>query len=105
MSIMTKSQLKTFFLAFVALLVLFPQHARATEFRVESQRSEVKVGEPFLVMAVISSQESLNVVGGQLVFPSEALKVIDIQDGNSVINFWIEKPEVTRSGVIEFSGV
>jgi hypothetical protein len=53
----------------------------------------------------VHSENQLNAIEGRLVFPKDLLSVREIRDGNSVINFWIEKPRENVSGTITFSGV
>lgn len=91
------------FLLSLALFVAIP--AFAAEIRLDAHKSEINSGEQFLVDIVIHSEESLNAIEGRLVFPTDKLLVKEIRDGNSVINFWVEKPHVETSGVILFSGI
>lgn len=79
--------------------------ARAAEIRLDAHKSEINLGEQFLADIIIHSEESLNAVEGRLVFPADKFLVKEIRDGNSVINFWIEKPHIEASGVILFSGI
>ena len=95
---------KNFFIV-LALFALFPFVASASEIRLEASKVEVRTGEQFVVTAFMSADESLNAVEGRLVFPQDLLSVKEIRDGNSVINFWIEKPHEESNGVIVFSGV
>ena len=77
----------------------------AAEIRLDAHRLEINSGEQLLVDIVIHSEESLNAIEGRLVFPADKLLVKEIRDGNSVINFWVEKPRIEASGVILFSGI
>ncbi len=51
--------------------------------------------------------ESINAIEGIVNFPAAALELAEIRDGNSIINFWIEKPNSTEasSGSFHFSGI
>lgn len=93
------------FLIVLTLFALFPFVASASEIRLEASKVEVRTGEQFVVTTFISADESLNAVEGRLVFPQDLLSVKDIRDGNSVINFWVEKPRIEASGIILFSGI
>ena len=95
---------KNFFIV-LALFALFPFVASASEIRLEASKVEVRTGEQFVVTAFMSADESLNAVEGRLVFPQDLLSVKEIRDGNSVINFWVEKPRIEASGIILFSGI
>lgn len=91
------------FLLSLALFVAVPVFA--AEIRLDANKSEINSGEQFLVDIVIHSEESLNAIEGRLTFPTDKLLVKEIRDGNSVINFWVEKPHIDGSGVILFSGI
>ena len=91
------------FLLSLTLFVATPVFA--AEIRLDANKSKINSGEQFLVDIVIHSEESLNAVEGRLVFPADKLIVKEIRDGNSVINFWVEKPRLEASGVILFSGI
>ncbi len=91
------------FLLSLALFVAVPVFA--AEIRLDAHKTEINSGEQFLVDIIIHSEESLNAVEGRLIFPADKLLVKDIRDGNSVINFWVEKPRIEVSGVILFSGI
>ncbi|MSU74359.1 hypothetical protein EXS57_01100 [Candidatus Kaiserbacteria bacterium] len=91
------------FLLLLALYTATPVFA--AEIRLDAHKAEVNSGEQFLLDIVIHSEESLNAVEGRLVFPADKLIVKEIRDGNSVVNFWIEKPRIESSGIILFSGI
>lgn len=55
-------------------------------------------------VAIDAAGENLNAFEGTVIFPNDLLKVKEIQDGDSVVNFWIEKPEEIGNG-IKFSGI
>ena len=82
-----------------------PLFAFAAEIRLDSHKAEVKTGEQFVVDVIVHSEEQLNAVEGRISFPADMLSVREIRDGNSVINFWVEKPRESASGSIAFSGI
>ena len=53
----------------------------------------------------INTEEALNAVEGKVIFPSELLELKEIKDGNSIVNFWLERPVAGKAGEITFSGV
>lgn len=55
-------------------------------------------------VAVDATGENLNAFEGTVIFPDNLLKVKEIRDGDSVVNFWIEKPKESGNG-IRFSGI
>ena len=89
----------------ITSFVLFALPLFAAELRVETSLSEVVDRKYFLADLVIQSDDSVNAIEGVFVYPSNLLKVIGIEDGNSVINFWIEKPSENKIGEISFSGI
>ena len=101
--IVTKTSCLLVFL--FVLFSVFAPLAQAGEIRLDAQKSELNSGEQFLVNVVIHSEESLNAIEGRLIFPQDLLSIKEIRDGNSVINFWVEKPRVESSGVVLFSGI
>ncbi len=89
----------------LAILILFPLTASAAEVRLESNKIKIKTGEQFTVSIIVHSQESINALSGRLVFLPYMLEVKEIRDGNSSINFWIEKPYLEKLGAVSFSGI
>src|SRR3989344_1896109 len=87
------------------LALCAPLSALAAEIRLDSHKVEVKTGEQFVVDVIVNSEVQLNAVEGQLIFPEDLLSVREIRDGNSVINFWVEKPRESALGRIAFSGI
>ncbi|MBI5221905.1 MAG: hypothetical protein HY980_00175 [Candidatus Magasanikbacteria bacterium] len=53
----------------------------------------------------MNTEETLNAVEGRVIFPSELLELTAVQDGNSVISFWLERPMVGKTGEVSFSGI
>lgn len=49
--------------------------------------------------------ENINAMEGTIFYPHELLELKEIQDGNSIINFWIERPKKSTTGQIRFSGI
>ncbi len=54
-----------------------------------------------------TDSQLVNAVQGTIVLPAVSADVIGIQDGNSIINFWIKKPEAECADMcrIEFAGI
>src|SRR3989344_5743532 len=97
--------IKTSSIFLLTLILFVAVPVFAAEIRLDTNKSEINSSEQFLVDIVIHSAESLNAIEGQLIFPTDKLSVKEIRDGNSVINFWVEKPHIEASGVILFSGI
>ncbi len=59
----------------------------------------------FKIDVFLSTEEKLNAIEGTLHFPLDLLELKSVDDGNSVINFWVEHPNVIQNGDIRFSGI
>jgi hypothetical protein len=87
------------------IILIFPFQLFSAEIFVSGDHENIKQGEIFSISVLINAQEALNAVEGKLLFPADLLRIEAIHDGNSIINFWIEKPHLESEGVISFSGV
>lgn len=94
-------------IVFCAILVLLPVHiARAAEVFFTAATEEVKVGQLVRVEMVLDSEnEKINAVSGALVFSEENLALKAVEDGGSIINFWVDRPMITEGGSTIFSGI
>jgi len=98
------ASIKNIFLVSI-FFAFFPLIASAAEVRLETNKVKVKTGEQLTAKIVVHAAEAINAVEGQLIFLSEMLKVKEVRDGNSVVNFWITKPRLEAPGVFFFSGI
>lgn len=85
--------------------IFIAENVFAAEIRIDAHKVEINSGEQFLIDVIIHSEESLNALQGRLIFPTDKLLVKEIRDGNSSINFWVEKPHIEKPGTILFSGI
>ena len=86
-------------------LLFIASHVFAAEISVNSKNKEIKTGEQFEAEIFLNTEkEYINAVEGKLIFPKTLLEVKEIRDGNSTINFWIERPKA-KNGEILFSGI
>jgi hypothetical protein len=94
-------------IVFCAVLVMLPVHiARAAEVFFTAATEEVKVGQLVRVeMALDSENEKINAVSGALVFSEENLALKAVEDGGSIINFWIDRSVVKEGRATMFSGI
>ena len=77
-----------------------------------SEKQSFAQNEEFLVSVYLDTEgEVLNAFEGKIMFPIEFLSEKEIRDGNSLVNFWIERPSSLpdgkggKMGVIIFSGI
>lgn len=59
----------------------------------------------FKMDVFLNAEEPLNAVEGTLHFPSDLLALKRVDDGNSIVNFWVEYPYALGGGDIRFSGI
>lgn len=91
-------------LFFIFLIIFSALPILASEIKLEN-KSDVFVEETFLVNLFIDADNSINAIEGKVLYPSSILEVKEIRDGSSVLNFWIERPNVSQKGEIFFSGI
>lgn len=103
-----KFKINFYFFAVVfsfAFLVFNFSTAKAASLNLVSQNQEIGVGSKFQVDLMLDAEsKNINAVEGKIVFPSNLLELRDINDGNSVVNLWVENPH-EKQGEIIFSGV
>lgn len=102
---MTKiSKLKIVLVACILSFVAVPVFAAEISF--DTKTPEIKVNQLFEVGVFINTdEESINAIEGKIIFPQDLLEVKNVNDGNSIINFWIEKPKSASEDQIAFSGI
>ena len=84
---------------------ILPQIVFAAQISFEAKTTQAQIGKSFEVTLLVSTeQENINAFEGKLIFPHDLLDLKEIRDGNTIVNFWIEKPK-TQDGAIVFSGV
>lgn len=92
-------------LAFFALFFGTSSFALAAGIFFEVKNPEIRAGDEFEVGFFIdTNNEDINAIEGKITFSENFLSVKEIKDGNSIINFWVDKPEV-KNGEILFSGI
>lgn len=103
---------KTLFLSlvgFAAFFCLIKTSEAATVF-FQTDGGKTNPGRVFTVDVLVNAgNEDLNAFEGKILFPQN-LKLVNINDGESIINFWAEKPRILENklngnNVIEFSGI
>lgn len=78
--------------------------AFAAELNIVMEKAEVYRGEIIPVKVLLNTEnESINAIGIRIRY-SESIKLKSWSDGNSIVNFWIEKPKIEDSG-LSFSGI
>jgi len=104
---MTKIQkLKISLVAYFLFLVAVPVFAAEIFYNTETR--EIRVGSEFQVSVFLNTEkENINAIEGTVRFPADLLEFKKLNDGNSIINFWVERPRIRdkEHGEIVFSGI
>lgn len=102
----SKLQVKIQKCLIAAILIFIATPVFAAEVFLDSEIKEISIGQQFQVDLVLDTEnEEINAVEGKLVFPPQLLEIKEIRDGNSIINFWVEKPRIEQLNTVIFSGI
>jgi len=92
-----------YLLMIMAVFVAVPVFA--SEFSFDMADKNISTGEKFKVdLNINTEKESINALEGKIIFPADLLELSEIREGNSIVNFWVEKP-VYKDGGVSFSGI
>jgi hypothetical protein len=96
---------RIYIILMLTLLSLLAVPVFASEFSFNTQNKSVSVGEQFKIdLNINTNKENINAVEGKIVFSSDYFELSEIRAGNSIINFWIDKPAYNDGGIV-FSGI
>lgn len=71
-----------------------------------SGQTEIGINNQVRVDLILDTQgENINAVEGAVIYPRGVLGIKEISDGNSIVNFWIQKPKIALDNKIVFSGI
>ena len=97
---------KNFLILVLSLFWLVPGTLFAAEIFFRSDQNVFPAKESFLVEVFMDTESArINAVEGTILFPDELLELKEIREGNSALNFWVDKPESAEPGKISFSGM
>lgn len=78
----------------------------AVELFLNPKIQKIKTGDEFKIDFFINTEnENINAIEGKILFPAEFLTLKETRDGNSIINFWIERPNIKYNNRIIFAGI
>lgn len=83
-------------------------HVDAAALYFKEPSVSVNVGDSFETVLYFDADEgSINALEGTVIFPAGALELSEIRDGDSILTFWVEKPDldIARGGSFTFSGI
>lgn len=102
-----KFKIKNFLaLGLIGFLLFIAAPAFSAEFIISSNHQEINIDEQFEVDFILNTEEeNINAIEGVISFPIEFLELKEIRYGDSIINFWIEQPNIVLKNQIVFSGI
>ncbi|OGF20510.1 hypothetical protein A2316_01650 [Candidatus Falkowbacteria bacterium RIFOXYB2_FULL_38_15] len=90
---------------FILFFLFLARFTFAAETIFEIKNQTFRVGDIFEAGFFVNTEdEDINAIEGKIIFPEEIISLKEIRDGNSIINFWIDKPK-NSNGEIMFSGI
>ena len=96
---------------FIIASIIFPlsflvySSASASKTFFEAEKTNIIVGDIFEASFFIDTEgKDINAIEGKIVFPEKLLGIKEVSDGNSIVNFWVERPN-EKNGEISFSGI
>ncbi len=95
-------------LTFIALFLTLamPHVSSAVSVSVSAPHDRVFQGEEYEVeVRIDTAGELVNALSGTVLFPTSLFELKEINDGNSQINLWLERPKLANPGEIQFSGI
>ncbi len=97
------------FLLFIILNISFISKVFASQFYFESSTHQMRVGNNFTINLILDTQgQKINALEGKVIFPDNVLRLKEIRDGNSIVNFWA-KPlvltDIINNNTLEFAGI
>jgi hypothetical protein len=90
----------------ILIVCIIPKISLAADIFFDAAKKSISPGEDFLIQVFLDTKDKkINAMEGSAVFTPEVVDVKDIVDGNSSVNFWIEKPHLIAHSRIVFSGI
>ena len=96
---------KKYFILLFLLIFLPVNIVKAAEVFFDRDKQVMSVRQQFILPLYIDTEDQpINAFEGQIVFPTDLLRVKEIRYHDSFINFWIEQPQFNNNN-IKFSGI
>lgn len=94
------------YILIILIILLLPNATRAANLYFISPELTKSFFAPFEIEVALNTEHQLiNTFDCAVTFPPDQMELVNLNDGNSIINFWIDKPTETASGTIHFSGI
>jgi hypothetical protein len=103
----TRPKIKDYFIAVLGVFVLFyTTSVFAAEIYFKTDSTTIRPGDLLEVLVLLNTEkENINAVEGTVLFPDDILKLENINEANSILTFWPEKPRVYDGNKIKFAGI
>ena len=106
----TQFKIKSFYILGLVLgcvWFLLPAHGvSAAQLFLQTAKRTIPTDTTFAINVYVNTEnESINAIEAKVSFPASQLELKEVRDGNSIINFWIERPKISQSGTVNFSGI
>lgn len=89
----------------IVLCLIYAWPVSAVSIYFFPEKLEAKDGVKFSVDLMIDAADlDINTLAGQIVLP-ENLRLVDVYQGDSIVNFWLESPELISDNRLGFSGI
>jgi hypothetical protein len=103
-----KFKIQNCFWTILVILVMYftvlPVFAAEIYFKTGS--TTIRPGDLFEVLILLNTEkENINAVEGTVLFPDDILELENINEANSILTFWPEKPRVYDENKIKFAGI
>ncbi|KKS88038.1 MAG: hypothetical protein UV64_C0032G0005 [Parcubacteria group bacterium GW2011_GWC1_43_11b] len=103
--IMMRQALKLKIIIFAAIFLFPMSSAFAAKTSLEIKNSDIQIGVKLEAEFFLNTDnEEINAIEGKIIFSEKLFELKEIKDGNSIVNFWIERPNI-KNGEILFSGI
>lgn len=95
-----------FLFVYSIFYILYSGAVQAAQLYFEPGTLELAPSEQFKINLFMDTQgEDINAIAATLSYPLDALNLVKIQEGGSILNFWVEKPKERKGGELNFSGI
>jgi hypothetical protein len=103
----TRPKIKDYFIAVLGVFVLFyATSVFAAEIYFKTDSTTIRPGDLLEVLVLLNTEkENINAVEGTVLFPDDILKLENINEANSILTFWSEKPKIYDGNKIKFAGI
>ena len=80
--------------------------ALAASLKISSELESFRVGDVVSVLVLIDTEsQTLNAVEAEIIFPSDILEFVTVNDAGSVISLWVKKPTFDGVDSVSLSGI